>query len=162
MEKYVVELTSEERNELNVLVSKGKVAARKITHARVLLQADESPTGPAWTDNQIAEAFGIHTNTIHGIRRRFVDQGLQAALDRKKQERPSRQRIVDGEIEAHLIALRCSDPPEGRNKWNLRLLADQLVELEIVPDISHETVRQALKKCVKAAPASMLVYSSGE
>ena len=146
MEKYVVELTSEERNELNVLVSKGKVAARKITHARVLLQADESPTGPAWTDNQIAEAFGIHTNTIHGIRRRFVDQGLQAALDRKKQERPSRQRIVDGEIEAHLIALRCSDPPVGRNKWNLRLLADQLVELEIVPDISHETVRQALKK----------------
>jgi len=146
MEKYVVELTSEERNELNVLVSKGKVAARKITHARVLLQADESPTGPAWTDNQIAEAFGIHTNTIHGIRRRFVDQGLQAALDRKKQERPSRQRIVDGEIEAHLIALRCSDPPEGRNKWNLRLLADQLVELEIVPDISHETVRQTLKK----------------
>ena len=146
MEKYVVELTSEERNELNVLVSKGKVAARKITHARVLLQADESPTGPAWTDNQISEAFGIHTNTIHGIRRRFVDQGLQAALDCKKQERPSRQHIVDGEIEAHLIALRCSDPPTGRNKWNLRLLADQLVALEIVPDISHETVRQALKK----------------
>jgi len=146
MEKYVVELTSEERNELSVLVSKGKVAARKITHARVLLQADESQTGPAWTDHQISEVFGIHTNTIHGIRRRFVEQGLQAALDRKKQERPSRPRIVDGEIEAHLIALRCSDPPAGRNKWNLRLLADQLVELKIVPDISHETVRQTLKK----------------
>ena len=87
-----------------------------------------------------------NTNTIHGIRRRFVEHGLQAALDRKKQERPSRKRIVDGEVEARLIALRCSDPPEGRNEWNLRLLADKLVELEIVPDISHETVRQVLKK----------------
>ena len=146
MEKYVVELTSEERKELSELVSKGKAAARKITHARVLLQADESKNGSVWADNQISEAFGIHTNTIHGIRRRFVEQGLQAALDRKKQERPSCKRIVDGEVEARLIALRCSGPPEGRNKWNLRLLADKLVELEIVPDISHETVRQALKK----------------
>ena len=146
MEKYIVELTSEERKELSELVSKGKAAARKITHARVLLQADESKNGSVWTDNQISEAFGIHTNTIHGIRRRFVEQGLQAALDRKKQERPSRKRIVDGEVEARLIALRCSAPPEGRNEWNLRLLADKLVELEIVPDISHETVRQALKK----------------
>jgi len=146
MEKYVVELTSEERKELSELVSKGKAAARKIIHARVLLQADESKNGSVWTDKQISDAFGIHTNTIHGIRRRFVEQGLQAALDRKKQERPSRKRIVDGEVEARLIALRCSDPPEGRNEWNLRLLADKLVELEIVPDISHETVRQALKK----------------
>jgi len=86
---------------------------------------------------------------------------LQAALDRKKQERPFRKCIVDGEVEARLIALRCSAPPEGRNKWNLRLLADKLVELEIVPDISHETVRQALKKCAKATSASMLVYPSG-
>ena len=146
MEKYVVELTSEERNELSELVSTGKAAARKITHARVLLQADESENGSAWTDNQIAEAFDIHINTIHGIRRRFVQQGLQAALERKKQDKPSRKRIVDGEVEAHLIALRCGDPPEGRNQWNLRLLADKLVELEIVPGISHETVRQALKK----------------
>lgn len=146
MEKYVVELTSEERNELSELVSTGKAAARKITHARVLLQADESENGSAWTDNQIAEAFDIHINTIHGIRRRFVQQGLQAALERKKQDNPSRKRIVDGEVEAHLIALRCGDPPEGRNQWNLRLLADKLVELEIVPGISHETVRQALKK----------------
>lgn len=146
MEKYVVELTSEELKELAELVSKGKAAARKITHARVLLQANESGAGPAWTDKQISEAFCIHLNTIHGIRRRFVEQGLQAALERKKQDRPSRKRIVDGEVEAHLIALRCGDPPEGRNQWNLRLLADRLVELEIVPSISHETVRQALKK----------------
>jgi len=146
MKKYIVELTSEERKELNELVSKGKAAARKITHARVLLQVDESETGSAWTDKQISEAFGIHTNTAYGIRQRFVEQGLHAALERKKQDRPSRKRIVDGEIEAHLIALRCGEPPQGRNQWNLRLLADRLVELEIVPSISHETVRQTLKK----------------
>jgi len=146
MDKYVVELTSEERKELSELVSKGKAAARKITHARVLLQANESENGPVWTDKQISGAFGIHINTIHGIRRRFVEQGLQAALERKKQDTPSRKRIVDGEVEAHLIALRCGNPPEGKNQWNLRLLADKLVTLEIVPSISHETVRQALKK----------------
>lgn len=146
MEKYIVELTSKERKELSELVSKGKAAARKITHARVLLQANESKGGPAWTDKQISEAFGIHTNTIHGIRRRFVEQGLKAVLERKKQDRPSRKRIVDGNVEAHLIALRCGQPPEGTNQWNLRLLADKLVELEIVPSISHETVRQVLKK----------------
>ncbi len=146
MEKYVVELTSEEQNELAQLVSKGKAAARKITHARILLQANESQGGPAWTDVQISQAFGVHTNTIHGIRRRFVEDGLQAALERKKQDCPSRKRIVDGDAEARLIALRCGAPPEGTNRWNLRLLADKLVELEIVPRISHETVRQALKK----------------
>ena len=146
MEKYIVELTSAEQKELTQLVSKGKAAARKITHARILLQANESQDGPAWTDEQISEAFGIHTNTIHGIRRRFVEHGLQAALERKKQDHPSRKRIVDGDVEAHLIALRSGDPPEGRNEWTLRLLAGKLVELEIVPGICHETVRKTLKK----------------
>jgi transposase len=146
MEKYAVELTSEERKELSELVSKGKASARKITHARVLLQSDSSADGPSWTDEQISEAFGVHTNTIHGVRRHFVEHGLGAALDRKEQDRPSRQRLVDGDLEAHLIALRCGDPPEGAKRWTLRLLADKLVELEIVPSISHETVRQALKK----------------
>jgi transposase len=146
MKRYVVELTREERDELVELVSKGKAAARKITHARVLLEADESKEAPGWTDTQISEAFRIHTNTIHSIRRRFVEDGLSAALVRKKQDRPSRKRIVDGEVEARLIALRCGQPPPGKGRWNLRLLADRLVELEIVPDISHETVRQALKK----------------
>jgi transposase len=146
MEKYIVELTSQEQKELAQLVSKGKAAARKITHARVLLQANESKGGPAWTDKQISQALGVHTNTIHGIRRRFVEHGLQAALERSKQSRPSRKRIVDGDVEAHLIALRCGDPPEGRNQWTLRLLADKLVELEIVPSICHETVRKTLKK----------------
>ena len=146
MEKHVVELTSEEQKELAQLVSKGKAAARKITHARILLQANESKGGPAWKDKQISQAFGVHTNTIHGIRRRFVEHGLQAALERKKQDHPSRKRIVDGDVEAHLIALRCGDPPEGRNQWTLRLLADKLMELEIVPSICHETVRKTLKK----------------
>lgn len=146
MEKYIVELTSEEREELSELVSKGKAAARKITHARVLLQANESKGGPAWTDKQISEAFGIHINTVHGIRKRFVEDGLKAALERKKQNHPSRKHIIDGKVEAHLIALRCGQPPEGTKQWNLRLLADKLVELEIVESISHETVRQALKK----------------
>jgi len=112
----------------------------------VLLQADESKNGPSWTDQRISEAFGIHTNTIHDIRRRFVEDGLPSALVRKKQDRPSRKRIVDGEVEARLIALRCGQPPQGKGRWNLRLLADRLVALEIVPDISHETVRQAFKK----------------
>jgi transposase len=146
MKRYVVELTAEEQEELMRLVSKGKAAARKITHARVLLQANESKNGPAWTDNEISAAFGIHTNTIHDIRRRFVEDGLEAALVRKKQDRPSRKRIVDGKVEARLIALRCGQPPQGKGSWNLRLLAERLVELEIVPGISHETVRQALKK----------------
>jgi transposase len=146
MEKYIVELTSEEQNELAQLVSRGKAAARKITHARVLLQSNESKGGPAWTDKRISQAFGVHTNTIHGIRRRFVEDGLQAALERKQQDHPSRKRIVDGDVEAHLIALRCGAPPKGANRWNLRLLADKLVELEIVPNICHETVRKALKK----------------
>ncbi len=146
MEKYIVELTSEEQKELGQLVSKGKAAARKITHARVLLQSNASKDGPAWTDKQISQAFGVHTNTIHGIRRRFVEHGLQAALERKKQDHLSRKRVVDGDVEAHLIALRCGDPPEGRNQWTLRLLADKLVELEIVPSICHETVRKTLKK----------------
>jgi transposase len=146
MDKYIVELTSEEQKELAQLVSKGKAAARRITHARILLQANESKDGPAWTDKQISQAFGVHTNTIHGIRRQFVEHGLQAALERKKQDNPSRKRVVDGDVEAHLIALRCGDPPEGRNQWTLRLLADKLVELEIVPSICHETVRKTLKK----------------
>ena len=146
MEKYIVELTSEERKELSEFVSKGKAAARKITHARVLLQSDTSADGPSWTDRQISEALGVHTNTVHGIRLRFVEHGLGTALDSKKQDHPSRRRLVDGDLEVHLIALRCGDPPEGTDRWTLRLLAEKLVELEIVTKISHETVRQSLKK----------------
>ena len=131
MKRYVVELTTEEQEELMQLVSKGKAAARKITHARVLLQANESKNAPGWTDNQISDAFSIYTNTIHDIRLRFVEDGLQAALVRKKQDRFSRKRIVDGEVEARLIALRCGQPPQDKGRWNLRLLADRLVGVGI-------------------------------
>jgi hypothetical protein len=144
--RYVVRLTEDERSDLRRMVSTGKAAARKILHARVLLQVDESPGGPGWPDTQVSESLRVHPNTIAGIRERFVEQGLEAALNRKKQERPSRQPRLDGKAEAHLIALRCGEPPEGRNRWTLRLLADRLVELQVVESVSYETVRRTLKK----------------
>jgi transposase len=145
MKKYKVTLTAEERNSLQSLMA-SKVAAKKIVHARILLKADAAPGGPAWTDARIAEAFEIDITTVERLRERFVEQGLDAALDRKKQDRPSRQRTLDGKAEARLIALACSEPPTGRVRWTLRLLADKLVELEIVDTVSTETIRRALKK----------------
>jgi hypothetical protein len=139
--KYVVRLTSEERAALQRLVSVGKAAARKILHARILLQADQGAGGPGWTDEQIASG-----RTIAGVRERLVEQGLEAALNRKKQERPSRLPKLDGKAEARLIALRCGEPPQGRLRWTLQLLADKLVELRVVDSLSYETVRRALKK----------------
>jgi hypothetical protein len=146
MKKYVVRLTSEERARLQRLASVGKTAARKILHARILLAADQGPDGPAWKDEQIAQGLSAHPRTIANVRQRLVEQGLEAALDRKKQERPSRARTLDGKAEAHLIALRCSEPPEGRMRWTLHLLADKLVELNVVESVSYETVRRVLKK----------------
>ena len=144
--KYVVRLTGEERASLQRLVSVGRAAARKIVHAHVLLQADESPDGPGWPDTQIREALSVHINTVAGIRERFVEQGLDAALNRRRQDHPSRQPKIDGKVEAHLIALRCGPPPEGRIRWTLQLLADKLVALKVVDSISYETVRRVLKK----------------
>lgn len=144
--KYVVQLTGEERAGLQRLVSAGKAAARKILHAHVLLQADQGPDGPGWPDGQIGQALSVHPNTVAGIRQRFVEQGLEAALNRKKQDGPSRQPKLDGKAEAHLIALRCGSPPEGRRGWTLQLLADKLVALKIVDSVSYETVRRTLKK----------------
>lgn len=144
MKKYVVRLTNEERKQLTELIRKGKATAYKIKHANILLKADVD--GLAWIDAQIAEAFSVDTNTVGSIRQRFVEQGLEAALNRKKRDRPPRERKLDGEAEAQLIALSFSNPPEGRNRWTLRLLADKVVELEIVDTLSHETVRRTLKK----------------
>jgi hypothetical protein len=144
--KYVVRLTSEERSRLQRLVSVGKGAARKLLHARILLQADQGSDGPAWKDEQIAEALSAHFRTIANVRQRLVELGLDAALNRKKQERPSRPPILDGKAEARLIALRCGEPPEGRRRWTLHLLADKLVELRVVESVSYETVRRTLKK----------------
>ena len=144
--KYVVRLTSEERQTLHPVVSVGKAAARKILHARILLQADQGRNGPGWTDTQIAEALSAHARTIAGVRQRLVEQGLEAALNRRKQTRPSRPRKLDGKAEARLIALRCGAPPQGRMRWTLHLLADRLVELKVVDSLSCETVRRTLKK----------------
>jgi transposase len=146
MNKYKVTLTAEERGQLHDLIRAGKAAAKKLTHARILLKADAAEGGPAWPDERIAEAVDVSTDTIGRVRQRFVEEGLEAALVRKKQDRPSRERTLDGRAEARLIALACSAPPAGRKAWTLRLLADRLVELEIVETVSHETVRRVLKK----------------
>ena len=146
MKKYKVTLTPEERKSLQDMVAAGKGASKKLLHARILLKADASPKGPAWIDARIAEAFEVSTRTIERLRERFVEQGLDAALGRKPQDRPSREAVLDGKAEARLIALACSAPPQGRARWTLRLLADRLVELEIVETISTETVRRTLKK----------------
>ena len=143
--RYRVTLTQPERQELEQLISRGKADARKLAHARILLQADESPGGPRRTDDQIAAALDTSTRTVERVRERFVEQGLEAAL----LPRPSKRvyaRKLDGRQEAKLIALACSKPPAGKARWTLRLLADEMVELDVVDSLSHETVRQTLKK----------------
>jgi transposase len=142
--RYIVRLTEEEREQLTALITKGRASARKIGHAQQLLKVDAD--GPNWTDAEVAEAFGVRENTVADTRHRFVEGGLDRALVRKRQEPPPRPRKLDGSAEAHLIAVACGDPPEGRARWTLRLLAGRLIELEIVDEISHETVRQTLKK----------------
>ena len=138
--KYVVRLTEQEREQLKAFIRKGKAAAYKIKHANILLKADAD--GAAWRDEEIAAAFSVHTRTVAGIRERFVEQGLEVALHRKKQARPSQQPLFDGEAEARLIALGCSEPPPGHARWTLRLLAEKVVALEIVASTSHETIRR--------------------
>lgn len=142
--KYIVRLTAQERQDLKDLLGKGRGAAYKMRHANILLLADGD--GPGWGDERIAEATSVHPCTVANVRQRFVERGLEAALGRKKQICPSRERLLDGEKEAKLIAIACSEAPEGRAHWTLHLLADKLVELNIVESISHETVRRTLKK----------------
>ncbi len=146
MKRYVVTLTPEGRQSLLDLIAAGKAAAKKLAHARILLKADAADGGPAWADGPIAQAIEVSIATVERVRQRFVEQGLEAALARKPQARPSHERALDGRAEARLIALACSAPPDGRKAWTMRLLADKLVELEVVPSISDETVRRALKK----------------
>ena len=142
---YVVTLTAEERSLLQSLISKGKAAAHKQLHARILLKADTSSDSKAWTDEQIAQGLEAGRATVERVRRRFVEEGLQVALERKK--RPAAQpRVMDGKAEAHLVALACSGPPQGRARWTLHLLADRMVQLRYVESVSHETVRRTLKK----------------
>lgn len=142
--RYLVRLTSEERQQLEELVAKGKAAAYRIRHANILLAVDAD--GPNWSDAQAAKAFRCHGNTVANVRRRLVEGGLDAALERKKQDRPSRRRVLDGEGEARLIAIACSRPPAGRAKWTMQLLADELVALSVVESIAPKTVERTLKK----------------
>jgi transposase len=144
--KYLVTLAPEEREHLAGLLSAGKRSALTLTRARILLKADQADGGPAWPDDRIAEALDCGLRTVERVRQRFVERGLEDALGRKKQDRPSRPRKLDGAAEARLIALACSQPPDGRAAWTLQLLADKLVELRVVDGVCDETVRRALKK----------------
>lgn len=146
MNKYIVKLDTEQCGELEQLIRSGQAPARKLMHARILLKADSGEHGPKWPDTRISEVLEVSVPTIWRVRKRFVEQGLDDALTRRPQpERPSK-RIFDGEKEAHLIALTCGEKPEGEGRWSLRLLAERLVKVGEVDEVSHETVRQVLKK----------------
>jgi transposase len=144
--KYPVILSEAEREQLKSLIAAGSAPARKLTHARILLKADQSPQGPGWVDEQVADAVEVSQPTVSRVRKQYVQEGLEAALTRRPPNRHY-QRKLDGEQEARLLALACSEPPEGQARWSLRLLADKLVELEIVEEeVSYQTVRRTLKK----------------
>jgi transposase len=143
--KYVVRLTGAERDELEGLIRKGRVAAAKRRRAQILLKADAGPEGSGLTDGEVAEALDVGLVTVHRVRQAYVEQGFSEALERKPATRP-KPRKLDGEQEARLIAVACGPPPEGRARWTLRLLADKLVELQIVDSIGKDAVRHVLKK----------------
>jgi hypothetical protein len=143
--QYVVRLAEEERASLLTIVGRGVVPARAQTHARILLKANRGEAGPEWTDGAISTALEVDPTTVARVRRLYVTEGLKAALHRKTPDRVYRRKL-DGEQEAHLVAVACSEPPTGHKRWTLRLLADKLVELEVIETVSYETVRQTLKQ----------------
>jgi len=146
---YHVRLFGEERGYLEELVRVGKAAARTLMHARILLKADEGPDGPAWNDDQIVDALEVSRSTVERVRTRCVEEGPDAALRPRPSPTPPLRKL-DGAQEARLIAVACSPPPEGRKRWTLRLLADKVVELDIVDAVSYETVRRTLKKTISS------------
>lgn len=146
MKKYIVLLDPDEREKLKKIISSGRGPARLFTHARILLKADQSEGAPGWSDEKISEALDTTVQTIERLRKQLVEEGFDQVLSRRKYKQKVSRKKIDGEVEAHLVALACSSPPEGRSRWTLRLLADSIVELEYVDNISHETVRQTLKK----------------
>jgi len=155
--KYLVTLTPDERDHLENLLGTGKASALVLIRARILLKADQADGGPALDDAAIADDLGVGLRTISRVRERFVERGFEDCLRRKRQDKPSRERTLDGAAEAQLIALACSDPPDDRDVWTMQMLADKLVELKVVNTVSDETVRRALKK----APSSRGSRSSG-
>ena len=144
--RYRVTLTPEERSELEAVTRNGKTGAKRFLRARALLLCDAGPDGAGWTVADTAEAMGVTSRTIEHLKKRFVEEGLEATLARKQSEKPPREVIFGGEFEARLIALACSEPPEGRQRWTVRLLADKAVELDLASSVSHMTIQRVLKK----------------
>ena len=144
--RYRVTLTKEEREDLEAMTRRGKAHARRFIHARALLLCDAGADGPAWNVADVATALGVPSRAIEHLKKRFVEEGLEAALERKPREKPPREVIFDGAFEARLIALACSDAPDGRRRWTVRLLADKAVELSFAESVSHMTVHRVLKK----------------
>jgi hypothetical protein len=146
MKKYIVRLSEDERKKLKKLITAGRGPARMFTRARILLKADQSNEGPRWSDEQISEALDVTVQTIERVRKQLVEEGFDAVLSRREYKQKISRKKIDGDVEARLVALSCSEPPEGRTRWTLRLLADTIVELGYVENISHEAIRQTLKK----------------
>jgi len=144
-QKYIVKLTETERLQLKELISSGEASARQIRRAYILLKSDSSEGGPKWKYQTICEAYDVSQLTVYNVRKKYIESGLEGAILRKKPDRVYERRL-DGEGEAHLIALVCGEPPDGYERWSLRLLKDRIISLEIVENISHETIRQTLKK----------------
>lgn len=146
--RYRVTLTEDERIFLDALTKRGKHSTRKTINARALLLCDTRPHGPAWELDQVIAALGISERALIYLKKRFVEEGLLAAQERKVREKPPREVVFDGAFEARLLALACSEAPEGRQRWTVRLLSEKLVELAIVPQVSASSVQRALKKCI--------------
>jgi len=144
--RYKVTLTKDERQDLEALSTKGKRAARTVLYARALLLLDAGEYGPKWFVEKVAEALGITTRSLEHLKKRFVEDGLSAAIERKERMTPPREILFGGEFEAQLLALACSEVPEGRSRWTVRLLAEKMIELKIVPSVSPMTVCNTLKK----------------
>ena len=146
MKKYIVRLSDEEREQLKKIITSGRGPARMFTRAHILLKTDQSTNGPAWPDEKISEALEVTVQTVERIRKQLIEEGFDSVLSRHEYKQKISRKKIDGEVEAHLIALSCSEPPEGRARWTLRLLADKVVELGYIDSISYEAIRQTLKK----------------
>ena len=157
VKKYVVKLSEDERNQLNEMIRKGKSSAQRLTKARILLKADVSEAGEGWSDSRIMDALETSATTVYRTRQQLVEEGFEAVLSRKQRASPPVPPIFDGEKEAKLIALACSQPPKGRARWTLRLLEDKVVELSIVDRASDSTIGRVLKK----TRSSLILRNSG-
>jgi transposase len=146
MKKYIIKLSPDERDTLKKIITSGRGPARMFTRARILFKADQGDHGPNWSDEQISDALDVTVQTIERVRKQFVEEGFDAVLSRRQYTQKVSRKKIDGNVEAHLIALSCSEPPKGYVRWTLRLLADKIVELGYVENISHEAIRQTLKK----------------